>query len=262
MKYVSPSTRETAFNCPHCGALAKQEWYSLRANKRTDDEPLPRILDPEQRKAINLDDIEDLKKRKELHRMVDKLIAGCPVLGDSGRESYGSVDLLNVFIARCFNCKDMSVWIHQKLVFPQRGEAQQANADLSADIRLDYDEASGILDRSPRGAAALIRLAIQKLCIELGQSGKDLNKDIGALVSDGLDAQVQMALDAVRVIGNNAVHPGQINLRDDHSTAETLFMLLNLIAERMITQPKQVKEVYASLPEGARKAIEGRDADA
>ena len=92
--------------------------------------------------------------------------------------------------------------------------------------------------------------------------GKNLNNDIGALVSRGLDQQVQMALDAVRVIGNNAVHPGQMDLRDDRSTAETLFMLHNLIGEKMISQPKRVKEVYATLPEGARKAIEGRDASA
>ena len=96
-------------------------------------------------------------------------------------------------------------------------------------------------------------------CKELGQPGKDLNKDIGALVLGGLGQQVQMALDAVRVIGNNAVHPGQMNLRDDRATAETLFMLLNLVSENMIAQPKRVKEVYASLPEVARKAIEERD---
>ena len=194
--------------------------------------------------------------------MADKLASGWPVLGDSHSGPYEFVDLLNVFVARCFNCKDVSVWIHEKLVFPQKGEAPQANTDLSEDIRRDYDEASCILDLSPRGAAALLRLAIQKLCKELGLPGKDLNMDIGALVSRGLDRQVQMALDAVRVIGNNAVHPGQMDLRDDRKTAETLFMLLNLIAEKTISQPKRVKEVYATLPEGARKAIAERDVGA
>ncbi len=104
-----------------------------------------------------------------------------------------------------------------------------------------------------------MRLAIQKLCKELGQPGNNLNDDIGALVGAGLDQQVQMALDSVRVIGNSAVHPGQMDLRDDRATAETLFMLLNLIAEKMVSQPKRVKEVYASLPAEARRAIEGRD---
>ena len=104
-----------------------------------------------------------------------------------------------------------------------------------------------------------MRLAIQKLCKELGRPGKDINKDIKALVENGLNPLVQKALDAVRVIGNNAVHPGQIDLRDDRATAESLFGLINLITEKMISEPKRVNEVYASLPEGALKAIENRD---
>ncbi|MDU8911428.1 hypothetical protein [Aestuariicoccus sp. MJ-SS9] len=73
---------------------------------------------------------------------------------------------------------------------------------------------------------------------------------------------MQQALDAVRVIWNHAVHPGQIDLRDDRATAETLFKLLNLIVDKTISEPKHVAEVYASLPEGAVKAIEKRDGKA
>jgi hypothetical protein len=131
--------------------------------------------------------------------------------------------------------------------------------DLPPDVRRDYEEASQILDASPRGAAALLRSAIEKLCKELGESGKNLNDDIASLVRKGLDMRVRQALDVVRVIGNNAVHPGQIDLRDDRATAETLFGLVNLICEKMITEPKHVEAVYAKLPEAARKAIEQRD---
>jgi hypothetical protein len=62
------------------------------------------------------------------------------------------------------------------------------------------------------------------------------------------------------VIGNNAVHPGQIELRDDRATAEELFALVNLIAERMISQPKHIEAMYSRLPESKRKEIERRDA--
>jgi hypothetical protein len=103
-------------------------------------------------------------------------------------------------------------------------------------------------------------LAIQKLCKELGESGQNINDDIASLVRKGLNPRVQKALDVVRVIGNNAVHPGQVDLRDDRKTAETLFGLVNLICEKMITEPKHVEAVYETLPEGARKAIEERDA--
>ena len=71
---------------------------------------------------------------------------------------------------------------------------------------------------------------------------------------------MQMAQDVVRVIGNNAVHPGRIDLRDDRPTAESLFRLINLICEKMISEPRHVEAVYAALPEPARKSIERRDA--
>jgi hypothetical protein len=115
------------------------------------------------------------------------------------------------------------------------------------------------VNASPRGAAALLRLCIQKLCDALGQEGKKLDDAIASLVKDGLDPRVQKALDTVRVIGNNAVHPGSIDLRDDVATATTLFSLVNLIAEKMITVPKHVDEVYESLPQSAKNRITKRD---
>ena len=105
----------------------------------------------------------------------------------------------------------------------------------------------------------MLRLAIQKLCKDLGKPGENLNSDIGALVSDGLSPKIQQALDFVRVIGNNAVHPGQIDLSDDRRTAATLFRLLNVIAEKTISEPKHISQIYNELPEEALKAIERRD---
>lgn len=71
--------------------------------------------------------------------------------------------------------------------------------------------------------------------------------------------KIQKALDSVRVIGNNAVHPGQIDLKDDTDTAISLFKLLNMIVEIMITQPKKVDEIYGKLPTSAKEAIKKRD---
>ncbi len=39
----------------------------------------------------------------------------------------------------------------------------------------------------------------------------------------------------------------------------SLFALVNLIVEDRITRPKMVADVFAALPEGARKAIDRRD---
>jgi hypothetical protein len=257
MKYVSPSIQETAFNCPHCGALAKQFWYDAYVKGRKDDYPLPTFISRDDDRDFS--HIEDKEFRAVMIKWRDKRKVGIPFLEELSDSDYVRLQLENVQVSKCFNCDDISIWIYDRSVYPQRGEAPPANPDLPEEIKRDYDEASTILDLSPRGAAALVRLCIQKLCKELGQPGKNINDDIAALVKAGLDNRVQRALDAVRVIGNNAIHPGNIDLRDDRPTAESLFRLLNLIAEKMISEPKHVDEVYATLPPNALAAIEARD---
>ena len=207
--------------------------------------------------TLNLENIKEKEERLTLQKLAERRAKGRPFFYISS--AYRPDDVNNVWFSRCFNCGEVALWICGAMIYPKSGEAPPANPDLPEDIRRDYEEASAILDQSPRGSAALIRLAIQKLCKELGQPGKSINEDIGALVKGGLDTRVQQALDAVRVIGNSAVHPGLIDLRDDRATAETLFRLLNLIVEKTISEPKHVAEVYASLPETAKEAIEKRD---
>lgn len=145
------------------------------------------------------------------------------------------------------------------MIYPSKCSAPLPNPDIPEDIKTDYLEARNILDKSPRGAAALLRLVIQKLCIHFGEKGKNIDDDIKALVKKGLEPRIKNALDIVRVAGNNAVHPGKMDLADDSETARRLFDLVNLVAHDMITRPKELDRLYDSLPEGARVAIERRD---
>ncbi len=131
--------------------------------------------------------------------------------------------------------------------------------DLPEDIAKDFNEARAVLAASPRASAALLRLAVQNLCKHLGQPGKNPNDDIGALVKVGLPLRIQQALDVVRIVGNNAVHPGKINLNDKPETALALFKLVNLIVDAMITQPEEVQALFDELPEGAKQQIDKRD---
>ena len=254
MKYVPPSVKETAFNCPHCGVLASQYWYTVHADR---SRSLPDILDDEKRKVLSSGPFKDEKERDTKQSLLAQLDTGRPFLLEY--QVRRDFNVLNLWCSRCFNCNELSLWKVDQMIYPQVGDAPLANPNMPPDIRSDYEEAGSILGQSPRGAAALIRLGIQKLCKHLGQPGKNINDDIKALVAGGLDPRIQKALDVVRVVGNNAVHPGQIDLKDDRATAESLFRLLNLIVEKMISEPKHIDEVYAALPEEARKAIEKRD---
>ena|SRR3989338_7747134 len=160
--------------------------------------------------------------------------------------------------AECSHCGKFSLWLNGQMIYPEDSGVPLPNPDLSKDIIEDYNEARSILNKSPRGGAALLRLAIQKLCNQLGEKG-DLDASIANLVKKGLTIKIQQALDIVRVIGNNAVHPGQIDLKDNRDTALQLFNLINIIANVMISEPKEVEKLYQSLPKGAKDAIERRD---
>ncbi len=176
----------------------------------------------------------------------------------SGKSRFGLI-IQNLYISKCYNCSEISIWFGKTLAWPQRGKATSPNPDMPEGAMTDYEEASLIVGASPRGAAALLRLAISKICIALGCDGKNLNNDIAELVSKGLDVRVQQALDIVRVVGNNAVHPGELDIKDDLETAESLFGLVNLIVEIMISQPKEVGKMFSKLPQGAVNAIQKRD---
>jgi hypothetical protein len=55
------------------------------------------------------------------------------------------------------------------------------------------------------------------------------------------------------------VHPGQIDLRDDRATAAELFALVNLVADKMLSEPKRIDQMYKKLPKVKLKAIAERD---
>ena len=169
-------------------------------------------------------------------------------------------DLNNSFACFCYRCSKFSIWHEQVMIYPNFSGIESPNQDLSKEIQADYQEAAEILQRSPRGAAALLRLSVQKLCIQLGEKGKDINEDIGNLVKRGLPVKVQQSLDSLRVIGNEAVHPGQMDLKDEIETASSLFNLVNFISEKLITEPKEIEEIYGKIPDNKKEQIIKRDA--
>ena len=168
----------------------------------------------------------------------------------------------DISVSFCSRCKDYALWHGSDMTYPTFLTSPPPVQDMPTDVKKDYLEAGSVLRLSPRSAAALLRLAIQKLMIHLGENGKDLNDDVASLVKKGLPEKIQKALDSIRVVGNNAVHPGQLDIKDDQNTALALFELSNVIVDVMITKPKKIDEIYRKIPDSAREAIAKRDAGA
>lgn len=219
---------------------------------------LPRFPTAVTRDALARDKEADDAMKKRLLEYVDRMLAGeVPV--DNDGHVYTECQFGNLHTSECFNCHRVAIWVHTRLIYPEARAAAAPNADLPPEIVADYEEAQAIVMRSPRGAAALLRLVVQKLCAHLGEGGKNIDADIASLIGKGLNPLVQRALDIVRVVGNNAVHPGVMDMKDDRDTAMRLFGLINVIADQMITHPKNVNALYDGLPANTLAAIEARN---
>lgn len=162
--------------------------------------------------------------------------------------------------AKCSRCQEVSLWLRDTMLLPTNSTVPMPNDDMPKNIKELYNEARDIVSKSPRGACALLRLALQIFCDNLVPGNKKINDKIGELVKNGLSPQLQQAFDLVRIVGNNAVHPGEINIDDNPDIALKLFELMNFIADEMITRPKAFAQYYNNtLPQSSKDAIAKRD---
>jgi hypothetical protein len=228
-KQITPALDLASFTCPHCGAHANQTWLRLNTGG------------PIHARGPNVD------AQRE------------PRVSSSGSGQFKLEFLSNLNLTQCFSCKRSAVWVFDKIVWPATSSIVTPQEDMPPDVRADFLEAAAIVDISPKGAAALLRLAVERLMPHLDAKAKNINASIGLLVAKGLDPKIQKALDVLRVIGNEAVHPGQIDLKDDKTAALKLFDLVNIIVQALITTPKQINSMFDSLPPNALDGIQKRD---
>jgi hypothetical protein len=263
----NPARGRPSFICPHCKSFTQQSWWDLAA--RQEEEPgsgfdksrVAEIRDKAEADAETATEASEKQGHKILAQFGDAILQDRPGLIPDDEWAYSQrKPVRNMALSVCFACEREAVWVNCDMIYPAALlDVPPANEDLTADVAADYTEAAKVLAVSPRAAAALLRLALQKLCDQLVIGKDDINAKIGTLVSRGLNAKIQRALDVVRVVGNEAVHPGTMDLKDNRSTALKLFGLVNIVADAMITQPKHVDELYSSLPASKRDGIEQRD---
>ena len=240
--YIAPEYERRAFHCSHCSVYANQYWLSIRqCNKKLIVEKMRICLKVQSRNILSIDNL------------IDRVLSDLSTIYD---ELYKIVDSRFAF---CDHCKKYSIWVDKKMVYPHLSTAPLPVVEMPESVKELYNEARSISNQSPRGACALLRLAIQFLVKELKEDEKNLNKAIGNLVKKGLPEKIQRALDSVRVIGNNLVHPGVIDIKDNPEIASSLFMLVNFICEKMITEDRKVDAIYNALPLDKIKAINNRD---
>lgn len=205
-KYVKPTFEASAFNCPHCGAYSTMKWdrfYGRFSN--------------------------------------DKEVGG-----------------YSFFDSFCCHCGKQMIWYvkdKQARVFFPREVTIAPEENMPDKVREIYEEASLILGDSPRASCALLRLALQELMRYLkdnvdGYGGlkiERLDKDIQEVINIGNFHQaekemIEEAMNSVRLIGNRAVHPSELDINDNPEIANILFEMINFIVGEIITKPKERQE--------------------
>lgn len=218
--YYPPSYGLKAFHCPRCYVYAKQEWFGTYTSRKV-------IAVPGSRNHI---------------------------------EEHNLTEALYLEVSRCAHCHKYSIWLEEALLYPASIPVPQPHKDMPSEVSELYNESAQVLFISPRAAAALLRLALQKLLEKTGGKGKNINSDIEFLVRSGkVTTNTQRALDVLRVLGNNAVHPGEINLNEDPEHVKAMFAFMNYVVDGLISQEKQINKLFESLPDRQRNSIKKRD---
>lgn len=221
-----PQYGSEGFDCPHCLSFSQQDWYG--------------VVNDFKHGGYELEDY--LPKRYDDDNSINDF----------------SIDNL-LAISQCYKCKNVALWINGLIVFPTTILAPLPNPDMPEDVKSIYMEARSVSAISPRSATALLRLAIEKLLPQVGAKKAKIDSMIGELVGNGLPIEVERALDSLRVIGNEAVHPGTIDLDDIQDISLALFKLLNIVVDRMITERNKINEMYSLIPEEKIKGIDNRN---
>ncbi|MFD1357644.1 DUF4145 domain-containing protein [Fictibacillus halophilus] len=165
-------------------------------------------------------------------------------------------------ISICHDCTNYTIWENKKIIYPFESELPEAHGDMPEDVKGIYTEATQVYKHSPRAAAALLRLAIEIMIPQLEEYNikkAKINTMIGELVKQDIPQHVQQGLDAIRIYGNEGIHPGEIVINDDQETVQFLFELINLMVDELITRKKKIKSIYDKLPIDKIKGILNRD---
>ena len=102
-KSVTPSIRETAFDCPHCGAYTTQIWYYLYAETLSNDQRTPVLVTEQFLENIRAEESIPPKEKEAALKRFEKELSGLVCLLGQPKDTYAT-GTDNLHLSRCFNC--------------------------------------------------------------------------------------------------------------------------------------------------------------
>lgn len=141
-------------------------------------------------------------------------------------------DEYDAFTCTCGVCGKLILFVDGKLAWPELPSIPPTE-HMPDNVRIAYVEAQAVIGRSPQCACAMLRLALERLCVQLGGEGNSLRAKILSL---NLSPDMEKLCDACRIVGNDAVHEGMLFVKDTDTDelAMTLSRFVNWITDRTI----------------------------
>lgn len=230
-KNVEPEFLSKVFQCPHCNSKTKHMWLIAHGHEQVG--PLL-----EEAEKFYTERIQARNRRLRDLESQDRIVP------QGEKYAVFAQDEWHVDISVCSICLSYLIWKDSRVVYPICHTIEEPCADMPEEVKKLYNEAREIVNLSPKSACALLRLAVEKLLIEgLNCPPKNsVNSNIKLLQEEGkLSEPIEHALNAVRLVGNAAVHAGKIDLDDKPEYAYKLFGLLNYIVDDLISRPARAE---------------------
>lgn len=173
------------------------------------------FLEPKNRHLPDNDNEQRQLENKDFFTcdVISNHCPGCGMTNLSLRrfDKSGLEQPLTVVYAAPADRKEEHFFDETKFIYPHASIRPPCSKEVPSDLAEDYNQASLILNDSPKASAALSRRCLQLLLRDKGGVKKgDLSNEIQEILDKGtLPPHLSQALDAIRNIGNFAAHPNK-----------------------------------------------------
>jgi hypothetical protein len=217
---VEPKLGAESFCCPYCNTVAHQDWCSLFLKPEKCADVVVLTLEA----ALLLNSEEGDKNESE--QLAERLRDNVVTYEYQKHPRNLRVKLVNVHVSTCYNCKGFALWVRDQLAFPIRAEG----------VPEDFEEAAAVLNKSPRGATALMRLCIQNTMKLLKEQGSTFDENTSSLVRKGLEVEIQQTMDVLQVLRKNPLQSesGGLEIDEEADTKKVLTSLKEILERRML----------------------------
>ncbi|WP_436867355.1 DUF4145 domain-containing protein [Mammaliicoccus sciuri] len=224
-------------DCEYCGNKTKSLWTLIGLDKNRENYYYLGVIDYE---------YERIYPRNNINRPLSFRDEEYKSLFQGASDSLDAYTNLFYF-ENCEVCQGACIYDANTgmKIHPTTSNIKEPNKDMPINIKDLYNEASSVFELSPRSSLAIIRLALDLLCIELGAKENDnlFNKVEWLYNENVIDSELKELAHGVRGLGNGAVHPRNIDEEINKDDAIIVFELMNIIVQEKITKVNRKRDL-------------------